>query len=185
MTTRSESKRGENGFETITSIQTLPDATRLGHRPVANNGRSFSFPRLSDYQLKETARRRQILQTFDALLKKGMSKAAASRELRVAPVNLWRWRQRIAPLTHLCGRHGAVDAVPVPDWMIRAVCKLRASGVGNVRAWRAIGRDPRCPQVLAGILQGKNIPGRLLRLTQSVRKRVTLIRSGGFIGIIE
>jgi hypothetical protein len=150
-----------------------PKRSRTASRGIASRRLliSTSAPIFTPWQRKETLRRRGVLEAFKSLQAGGLNQQQAAEELGESVVTLWRWRQRVEPLTHKCGRQSIANKFKIPLAVLRQICALQIGGKGNEAAWRSIVDDPQCPPDLAAYLRNaKNICASLLALTE-VKKR--------------
>jgi len=143
---------------------------------------------------KEIIRRKLILERFADLMRSGFSRAAAAQKLSVGTTTVWRWENGfrehglagLAPKTERCGRHPAISADKIPDWIVVAVQKLQAMGIGHERAWRIVAADPHCPAELKEFVgTRRRLPPSLLQSTRLKRQKVTQLSGSNFSMIVE
>lgn len=188
--------------EIRTSVPRSPRSFPQG--PRSQRLRPLSFPASEEglaprtpWQRKQFAQRQGLLACFDELRCRGISGREAARQLGVSRVSIWRYQRRIIPLTSRCGRRSRFPVNQIPASIIRTVLDLRASGLSNPSAWRAIGKWhaagklTRCPAALARFLNSaRTIPSSLLRLTgititrAEVRTPMTVLEGKNFYRLI-
>jgi hypothetical protein len=130
---------------------------------------------------REVNRRVRLMESFQELTRRGLTKEQAARKLRIGETTLWRYRKRIEPLTVNCGRKSIVEKLNPPAAILRAVRRLQVAGLSNADAWRAVAEDPRCPTELAKYLRSTgNISRSLLAATRLTRRKATVIEGPEF-----
>jgi len=177
------------GFERRSTNLALIDNGPVGHAhgPGSDSSRSprsdsnrvgpASFS-ATDFQLKEIERRRLLIRTFDALIAKGLSQTAASKELQVSVQSVWRWRKRIAPATHRCGRKSKASRFEISTQILRRIEALQLAGMSNAMAWRSACDHPECnPELAAFVKSAKTLPPSFLTLTKLDRRKATIVEA--------
>jgi hypothetical protein len=138
------------------------------------------FISLTRSQRRETERRERILEAFDSLVAKGLTREAAARELRVGYATIWRWKnRRILPLTANCGRKSIAQELNPPAALLALVRQLQLGGKSNADAWREAAADPRCPSALHDYLKAGHVAPSLLAATRLKRRKATVIEGPG------
>jgi len=178
---KTPTRRPSEVGQVLSSSGDLPGVSSAERRSL----RAFSFPerrQLSKYERKEISRRAAILESYEALRKTGATTDKICRELRVKPTSLWRYRQRIAPLTARCGRRSMLERLQVSHAVILKVQQLQLTGLGNAAAWGAFAEHEDCPPALARFLRGSpSIPPSLLRASKLIRIKITALVGVGFV----
>lgn len=150
-------------------------------RAVQEPGALISGDGLTRSQRREIERRRKVLEAFDALIEKGMPQPEAAKELRLGIVTIWRWRQRLEPLTANCGRKTALEKFNPSAAILSKVRKLQLAGMSNADAWHAVADDPRCPaQLREHLKKTPNVSPSLLAATRLIRRKATVIEGPDF-----
>lgn len=123
-----------------------------------------------EWRITEANRRLQILQTFEALLASGLSKAKAAAQIGQPYVTLWRWQKRHAehgfngllPETDKCGRKSTFDklglsAEQVQD-IINQVKAINLDTNSITASLRLFAQDDKfqCPPALADVILNPN-----------------------------
>jgi hypothetical protein len=148
------------------------------HPAAARKGRGGSVVSKRERTIQT---RRDLIFAFDTLRRSGWTAYRAARELRTSEPSIWRWRRRIEPLVHLCGRKSIIKKLCVPHGAIQAVQWLQASGMGAAKAFREFANDPRCPPALAEYLRRTaNIPPSLLRAVRVRKRKATILECESF-----
>jgi hypothetical protein len=168
-----EARRRNTEVNQVTAPDDLSGLFRAPERKLGRLLISKEPGWLSIRQRVEIIRRLHLLEEFDYLRAAGASQAEAVRLLRpakVSLVSLWRWKKRIVPLTHKCGRKSALENLAVPAWAVLRVRTLRLRGMQNASAWRSFGRNADCPPDLAEFIRNaRNIPPSFLRATRVIK----------------
>jgi hypothetical protein len=126
-------------------------------------------------QRRQVAERTGILARFADLRARGIPGRQAARMLGVSHVSIWRYRQRVVPLTWRCGRRAKFPLAQIPPWIFGKVMQLQASGASNSSAWRAVGKFANCPADLARLLESaRTIPANFLRATRLSSKHAEI-----------
>lgn len=137
---------------------------------------------LTRSQRRELQRRERIVQAFDSLLTKGMTKAAAAKELRTGYTTIWRWKnRRIVPTTANCGVHSTLEKLNPPAALLALVRQRQLGGMGNAAAWLSIANDPRCPAELSEHLKAGRVAPSLLAATKLKRRKIVILEAPGIL----
>lgn len=159
------------GADTAAETQTL--------RGPLLSGRQTS---LTPWEEREIVRRRRDLACFEALVRLGLSRAEAAKAVGVSPPTVWRWKKRLKPLTHLCGRKSYFKGVRIPQAVLDRVRRLQLTPMGNVLAWKTVSADPICPADLATVLRNRRtIPAVFLAQTRLKKTRAAVIKGPDFV----
>ena len=157
----------------------LKASAREGRRSLISSGDG-----LTRNERREVKRRKHILDKFATLKAAGLSVAEAARQARVSLTTLWRWKKRLSPVTHLCGRKTDLERLDIPQFILSEVRRLQLGGKGNAAAWLAIADHPRCPQKLSDYLKKcstGNVARSLLAATRLTRRTVQILQAPGFV----
>ncbi len=139
------------------------------------------------FQRKETARRKRLLEKFDALVASGATHEAAAKECRVSVPTLWRWKtKRVEPTTANCGRKTTLEELAPSPEILSLVRQLQLGGKSNADAWHAVADDTRCPDELRAYLNStRNISPSLLAATRLTRRKLTVIEAPEATAIVR
>jgi hypothetical protein len=115
-------------------------------------------------RILEANRRLRILQTYDALLAQGRSKASAAKVVETAYVTVWRWRRAfkkkgyngLLPDTDKCGRKSAVTKLGLTQDVIDQIRGLNLDIASTTGALRAFAQSDNCPEDLAALILDPN-----------------------------
>lgn len=121
-----------------------------------------------EWRIAEANRRHEILQAFDALLARGLSKAKAVKQLGESYVSIWRWKKRfeargyngLIPDTDRCGRKTVFEKLGITQEQIQQIIN-EVQGINlDVKsvtgALRLFANSDRCPADLAKIILDPN-----------------------------
>lgn len=121
-------------------------------------------------------RRLEILHQWRELIARGLSMAAAAKALHKPYITLYRWARRPEPNTHKCGQKSVFKKLNVPVPVISRVQRLQLAGMSNADAWRAVAKEPICPDAVADCLKtAKTIPPSFLKGSRLVRITVKAV----------
>jgi hypothetical protein len=172
--------RGAQHNSFSVSQRSNPRAVAAGLSAVRQTALNFSS--LTRSQKRELERRERIVEAFDALIAKGLTKADAARELRTGSATIWRWKnRRIVPNTANCGVKSALEKFNPPAALLALVRQLQLGGKSNAAAWLAVADDPRCPAELRNHLKAGHVAPSLLAATKLKRRKVTIIEAPGIL----
>src|SRR5579862_1007173 len=166
----------------------ISDAARPGVSagPIASESQRRSTdvggppPFLSTrFQRKETARRKRLLDKFNALVANGATHEAAAKECRASVPTLWRWKTKhVEPTTANCGRKTKLEELAPSPEILSLVRQLQLGGKSNADAWHAVADDTRCPAPLRDYLKNtRTISPSLLAVTRLTRRKLTVIEA--------
>jgi hypothetical protein len=121
-----------------------------------------------EWRAKEADRRLQIIETFESLLERGVSKAAAVRQIGEGYTTIWRWMRAykqkgyagLFPSTDKCGRKSEVEklrdmGIDV-DAILAKVKGLNLDTESTTSALRVYAKSDDCPEVLAQLILDPN-----------------------------
>ncbi len=136
--------------------------------------------------IKETERRRVLLERFDKLVQGGLSQGKAAKRLGSSVPSIWRWNRRLEPTTNRSGRPSVISIFNIAPALLERVQRAQVGGLGNASAWKALARDPECPRQLAEFLRRlRTVPASFLSATKLRRRNGCLLEGAGFLVFTE
>jgi hypothetical protein len=176
-----------------TSLSSTDRRKRLARRPnvkrnalpLAGLQRVPSISELSPTALRIYHNRLRIMTMVAKLRAEGWTSAKACKAAGTNPSLIWRWQKNPIPQLFKNGRKSPLADVPVPNFLIGRVQRLRLAGHTNDAAWRHAVKGT-CPAALRIIIENSaKIPDRFTKLAQITRRRATVIHGADFSVVQE